>query len=95
MKVELVPLYKALLGENFVLENGRGLLWIYSIDQQFCECSYPLLGKVGVDSYSKGSWSQHDFEAIGHEEIALDKTFTVAPPLPNLNTTGGTSRHIR
>ena len=77
------------------MKMGEGCFESIQLIDTFVSARYLCWGKFGVNSYPKGSWSQHDFEGFLHKEIALDKTFTVAPPLPNLNTTSGTSRHIR
>ena len=58
---------------------GEGWFGSIQLIDNFVSVHTLRWGKFGVDSYPKGSWSQRDFEAFGHKEIALDKTFTVAP----------------
>ena len=63
------------------MKMGEGSFESIQLIDKFVSAHTFCWGKNGVNSYPKGSWSQRDFEAFGHKEIALDKTFTVAPPL--------------
>ena len=59
---------------------GEGCFGSIQLIDNFVSARTPLWGKFDIDCAPKGSWSQHDFEALGHKEIALYKKFTVAPP---------------
>jgi hypothetical protein len=56
---------------------GEGCFGSIQLINNFVSVGTPLWGKFDLDSAPKGSWSQHDFEAFGHKEIALYKKFTV------------------
>jgi hypothetical protein len=66
------------------MKMGEGCFESIQLIDNFVSARTLRWGKFGVNSYSNRSWSQGDFEAFGHKEIALDKTFTVAPPTQNI-----------
>ena len=68
-------------GRTLCIKMGEGCFGSIQLINNFVSVHTPLWGKFDLDSAPKGSWSQHDFEAFGHKEIALYKKFTVAPSL--------------